>query len=113
MTIQSDMRDVSEEATPSIPPDAAIVAPPPPGIPDASAIRAWLLDYLAQLLQMPAEEISSKDPLAVYGLDSSGAVGLAGDLNLWLGLKLDPDVVYYHPTVDALAAYLTSEGTRP
>jgi acyl carrier protein len=76
---------------------------------NAAEIRGWLLSYLAALLQMPPDEISAGDPLAEYGLDSSAAVGLSGDLGLWLGLKLEPDLLYRYPTVDALTAFLTSE----
>jgi acyl carrier protein len=78
--------------------------------PDEAAIRGWLLSYLAVLLQLPETEISREDPLAMYGLDSSAAVGMAGDLSSWLALKLEADLLYHYPTVDRLAAYLAARG---
>ncbi|MCE9613946.1 MAG: acyl carrier protein [Lentisphaerae bacterium] len=84
-----------------------------PSKPDAAAIRDWLLHYLEDLLHLPATSISTGDPLAEYGLDSSGAVGLSADLGRWLGMELDADFVYRHPTVDAMATVLATQVTRP
>jgi acyl carrier protein len=78
--------------------------------PDEATIRDWLLRYLAVLLQLPETDISREDPLAMYGLDSSAAVGMAGDLSVWLALKLEADLLYQYPTVDMLSAHLAARG---
>jgi acyl carrier protein len=77
-----------------------------------SEIRAWLISYLSDLLEIDPAEIDAQDPLASYGLDSSGAVGLIADLGNWLGLRLDPEVLYSHPTIDALTLYLVGDTGR-
>jgi acyl carrier protein len=80
--------------------------------PNEAEIRAWLISYLSDLLEIDPSEIDTKDPLASYGLDSSGAVGMVADLGSWLDLRLDPEVLYSHPTIDALTRYLADERGR-
>jgi acyl carrier protein len=72
-------------------------------------IQAWIISYLSELLKVEQDEIDVKIPFDRYGLDSSAAVGLTGDLETWLGFDLDPTLLYDYPTIDALAQYLTEE----
>jgi acyl carrier protein len=69
-------------------------------------LHAWIVDYLAQLLDLPRTQIDPAQPFDVYGLDSSGAVGMSGDLEDLLGVPFDAALVYDHPTVEALVAHL-------
>jgi acyl carrier protein len=78
------------------------------GVRDAAEIQAWLIDYLAQLLEIPPEEISVVDSFQEFGLDSAAAVGLTGDLGRWFGQKLEPTLAYDYPTIGSLSAYLAS-----
>lgn len=72
-------------------------------------ISSWLKSYLADLLSLPEEEIDESTVLQRYGLDSSAAVGLAGDLGDWLGYELDPTITYDHPSIRALSAALSQD----
>ncbi|MDD5034785.1 MAG: amino acid adenylation domain-containing protein, partial [Methylococcaceae bacterium] len=74
--------------------------------PGLAMIQAWLVNDLAQRLRVPAESIDVREPFARYGLDSVDAVGLAGDLETWLGRKVPPMLAYDYPTVEALAQHL-------
>ncbi|NEQ43488.1 MAG: acyl carrier protein [Leptolyngbya sp. SIOISBB] len=73
-----------------------------------SDVRQWLAVYLAELLEIEEDEVDTSVPFDRYGLDSSAAVGMTGDLEDWLGCEIDPTVIYDYPTVDALASYLGS-----
>lgn len=73
-------------------------------------IQAWLVSYLAELLKIQPSEVDVTIPFDRYGLDSSAAVGMTGDLEEWLGSELDPTLIYDYPTIEALAAYLSEEG---
>ncbi|MBC7544106.1 MAG: acyl carrier protein [Candidatus Sericytochromatia bacterium] len=42
------------------------------------------------------------------GLDSVTAIGMTGALDEWLGHRIDPNIVYQHPTVTRLATHLAS-----
>lgn len=77
--------------------------------PTAAEIQAWIVSYLAELLEIDPDEVNVKIPFDRYGLDSSAAVGLTGDLEDWLGTEVDPTVLYDYPTVDALVKHLSSE----
>jgi acyl carrier protein len=78
-------------------------------VPTAIEIQAWIASYLAELLEVDAEEVDISLPFDRYGLDSSVAIGLTGDLEDWLGTRLDPTLLYDYPTVAALAKHLAIE----
>ncbi|BAZ22955.1 beta-ketoacyl synthase [Kalymmatonema gypsitolerans NIES-4073] len=69
-------------------------------------IKAWLVDKIAELLQIASEKIDLKQPLAVYGLNSVKAVNIAAELEEWLGISVAPTIVYDYPSIQALADYL-------
>jgi acyl carrier protein len=72
----------------------------------AAEIGNWLVAYLADLLEMDPDDLDVNAPVAGYGVDSSGAVGLAGDLSQFLGRELEAELVYKFPTIQTLAAHL-------
>jgi acyl-CoA synthetase (AMP-forming)/AMP-acid ligase II/acyl carrier protein len=75
----------------------------------ASEIENWLVANLASYLKVQPEEIDVSQSFAYYGLDSSVAVSLTGDLAEWLHLKqLDPMLFWEYPNVEALAQHLVN-----
>lgn len=94
------MQNIEVNTTPTVAPKQ---------IPTATEIQAWIVSYLADLLEVDSEEIEVTIPFDRYGLDSSAAVGLTGDLEDWLGCELDPTLLYDYPTVEALVQHLNSE----
>lgn len=79
----------------------------------AELIRAWLVAKVAERLGIEAHEIDIREPLASYGLGSTDAVILAGELAEWLGRKLSPALVYEYPTIEALAGHLAEAPNAP
>ena len=77
-------------------------------LPTTTEIQAWLVSYLAELLEIEPEEVEVTIPFNRYGLDSSAAVGLTGDLEEWLGSELDPTLMYDYPTIKALTENLAA-----
>ena len=73
---------------------------------NAEAIQTWLVSKLSERLGIESHEIDIREPFASYGLGSTEAVSLAGELAEWLGRKLSPALVYEYPTIEALARYL-------
>ncbi|MGK7908960.1 MAG: acyl carrier protein [Synechococcus sp.] len=69
-------------------------------------IRVWLSNYLADLLEIDPDEVDTTIPFDRYGLDSSAAVGMTGDLEDWLGRELDPTLPYDYPTIDGISKHL-------
>lgn len=70
-------------------------------------IKFWLVSYLANLLEIKADEVDTTIPFDRYGLDSVVAVGLTGDLEDWMGCAIDPTILYDYPTIDSLVNYLS------
>jgi acyl carrier protein len=83
------------------------IAPPPlPGGPSPEILKQWLIDWLAQTLQLPTTAVDSTRPFAEYGLDSVAAVELTEALQTTIGQPLSPTLAYEYPTIDAVADYL-------
>jgi myxalamid-type polyketide synthase MxaE and MxaD len=73
---------------------------------NAEVIQDWLVTKLSERLGIETHEIDIREPLASYGLGSTEAVSLAGELAEWLGRKLSAALVYEYPTIEALARHL-------
>ena len=76
------------------------------GLPSKLEIKTWIVDYVAELLEVEPDKIDVTIPFDRYGLDSSAAVGLAGDLEDWLEEELDPTMLYDYPTIESLTQHL-------
>lgn len=75
-------------------------------------IAGWMRGYLAELLEIPLEEIDDDTSFDRYGLDSLASVGMIGDLEEWLGVELDPVLASDHPSIRALARALAADERR-
>jgi acyl transferase domain-containing protein len=74
-------------------------------------IRRWLVLKLSALLEVEPNRVDPREPFSSYGLGSVEAVGLAGDLENYLGRELPATLAYDYPTVEALAAFLAGQET--
>jgi acyl carrier protein len=74
--------------------------------PSARAIQRWLITHIAQLLGEDQASIDVGEPFVNYGLGSTDAVILSGDLEAWLGRDLPATLLWDFPTIAALASYL-------
>lgn len=72
-------------------------------------IQAWLIYYLADLLEIQIEEIDVTVPFDRYGLDSSSVIGMVGDLEIWMGCEIDPTLVYDYSNIKSLSEYLPTQ----
>lgn len=76
--------------------------------PDTTEIQAWIVSYIAELLEVKPEQVNPTISFDRYGLDSSAAYALTGDLEEWLGQEIDPTAIYDYPTVETLSEHLSS-----
>ena len=76
--------------------------------PNISEIQDWIVSYIANLLEVEPELVDPTIPFDRYGLDSSAAYALTGDLEDWIGREIDPTAIYDYPTVEALSEHLSS-----
>jgi acyl carrier protein len=75
-------------------------------LPSKLELQTWIVNYVAELLEVKPEKIDVAIAFDRYGLDSSAAVGLAGDLEDWLERELDPTLLYDYPTIESLSEHL-------
>jgi acyl carrier protein len=87
----------------------------PPHNISESQIRDWCMSYIKQNVDQPASELSPDNTFAEMGLDSATSVYFVVELEEWLGLELDPEIVGEYPTIGGLAHYLAAriQGSSP
>lgn len=79
------------------------------GRPSAQEIEVWLTDKVTELLGVDAGEIDPEQELATYGLSSVTGVMLTGEIEEWLGLKLEPTIAWEYPTVRKMARFIEGQ----
>ncbi|AFZ46265.1 Beta-ketoacyl synthase [Cyanobacterium stanieri PCC 7202] len=70
-------------------------------------IQQWLINNLANRLQVNPNSIDIEQPFINYGLDSVQAVQLTADLEDYLNCKLSPTLAYDYPNIKSLSLYLS------
>ena len=78
-------------------------------LPTQTEIQVWIVNYIADLLEVKPDTVDVTIPFNRYGLDSAVAYELAGDLETWLNRELEPTLIYNYPTIEALTQQLTEE----
>ena len=78
-------------------------------LPTEIEIQDWLISYIAELLQIEANELDVRTSFDRYGLDSVAAYELTGDLATWLNRELDPTLIYNYPTIETFTQQLIEE----
>jgi acyl carrier protein len=81
------------------------------------AIQEHLRREVARALGIPWLHVDSRKPLGTYGLASMQASELVARLEDHLGLRLPATMVYNHPTIADISAFLSDqigpEASRP
>jgi acyl transferase domain-containing protein/acyl carrier protein len=69
-------------------------------------LQNWLQEKLGKILEVKPAEIDISQPFNEYGLSSTEAVSLSGELAELLGCELPPTLVYDYPTITRLTQHL-------
>jgi len=72
-------------------------------------IARWLTQSISSITDVPPGEVSETAPFTSLGLDSAAAVSLTGELEDWLGIRLDPTLLYDFTTIKDLSAHLAGQ----
>lgn len=75
----------------------------------APDIHNWLAEKLAHRLNVPTSEVDGDKFFDEFGLESTEALVLAGELEKWLGMELETTALWYHPTINQLSEFIASE----
>ncbi|QUQ72485.1 acyl carrier protein [Kutzneria sp. CA-103260] len=73
------------------------------------AVRDWLVEQVATRLGVPPAELDTSRYFDEFGLESTEALVLAGELERWLGMEVETTAVWYHPTIPDLAGYIAEK----
>lgn len=79
---------------------------PPKPPPSREAIQRWLQLYIAESIQVRAEEIDVRLPFSYYGLDSVAVLVISGELEIWLGRELSQTLTWDYPNIELLSIFL-------
>ena len=74
--------------------------------PTEADICAWCMRYLEQELKLPAKRIDPNVKFARLGMDSAMSVFMLAGLEDWLGMELEADAVFAHPSIAELARHI-------
>jgi len=75
---------------------------------EAEAIQGWLIDKLAEVLEIEPHQINVRQNFEEYGLESAEAINLSGDLEDYLGCRLPPTLLWDYQNIKTLAEYLAT-----
>lgn len=77
--------------------------------PSREVIEGWLIDKIADSLEVKPHEIDVAQDFADYGLDSVEAINISGELENYLGCRLSPTLLWDYQNIEALAEYLATQ----
>lgn len=77
------------------------------------AIAVWCQQYLAKLLEVPAESVDLNADFDRLGVDSALAVSLLIEIEERYGVELPPEALFENPNLNAVAGYLHAHIQQP
>ncbi len=79
----------------------------------SAEVRSWLINRIATMSHSDPGTIDAHAAFDSYGLSSTDAVSLSGELQELLGRDLSATLVYEYPTIEMLSRYLGGERDAP
>ncbi len=76
--------------------------------PDSAQLITYCVDFVAELLDRPAEAIDPNDKFSRIGFDSAMSVQLILALEEQLQVELSPDLVESYPSIARLCTHLAA-----
>ncbi len=84
-----------------------------PSVRTAKEIRNWLARELSERLELRTDEIDVYTPFDTFGVSSSDALILLGDLETWLDRELPTTLLWDYPTIEQLSTHLSLVDSNP
>lgn len=80
-------------------------------MPSETEIRDWCLAYLSRTVDNPSIAIGPDIPFPQMGLDSATSAYFIVELEEWVGVELEPELIYDYPTVAELARHVVARAS--
>lgn len=77
---------------------------------EADAVRAWIINFLASLLNIGEAQIKGDTRFYAIGLSSIDAVVMAGAMEEHFGVEIDATLFLRNSSIDSLLADLQANG---
>lgn len=74
--------------------------------PTQSEIACWCRGHIAHLLDVPEHSIDADAEFDRIGVDSALAVSLLVEVEEQYGVELQPEALFEHPSINAIAEHL-------
>lgn len=74
----------------------------------AELIQDWLIDQIAERLDLDPDEIDIQATFESFGMESAEALVLLTQLEQWLGYSVPPVLVWNYPTIAQLSERLAA-----
>jgi acyl-CoA synthetase (AMP-forming)/AMP-acid ligase II/3-oxoacyl-(acyl-carrier-protein) synthase/acyl carrier protein len=74
---------------------------------EKDGLESWLRSRVAVLSGIAVDKLDIREPFNSYGLNSSEAIALSGELEKRLGRKLPQTLIYNYPSIALLSQYLS------
>ncbi|MEP0873804.1 acyl carrier protein [Trichocoleus desertorum AS-A10] len=76
--------------------------------PTAEVIQGWIIDYVAQVLEIEPNQVNTQAAFDQYGLDSATAISLICHIEALSGRELSPTLLYDLPSIKVLSQRLAA-----
>ncbi|MEE3507579.1 MULTISPECIES: acyl carrier protein [unclassified Pseudomonas] len=73
---------------------------------ESYCVKAWLSDYLSREHSIDPGQVRLKTTFSELGIDSATGVALMLDVGQWLGIEIEPTVIFDYPTVELFCTYV-------
>lgn len=70
-------------------------------------ISSWITSKIAEITNLDENEINPNEPFTYFGIDSMHVITFVGDLEDWLGIKIQATLLWDYPTIHAVTAHLS------
>lgn len=83
----------------------------PPNNASHAEICDWCAAYLKRIVTDPSTVVAPDATFAQMGLDSATSAYFIVELEEWLGVELEPELVFEYPTIADLARHIVARQT--
>ena len=73
---------------------------------DFESVVQWLRSRVSVSTGFELDAIDPEEELSCYGLTSMEAIALTAELEEHLGIRVDPTLVWEHPSINGLVSHL-------
>lgn len=71
-----------------------------------NTIENWFIDRVSEYIDIEVEEVNVCASFMDLGINSLATLNIIGELESWLGIKVNPTEFWDYPTIQLLSGFL-------